>query len=234
MQYQFNMHLGKWIILVAVVALYSSCNLFYHKSDKMNSELSGIIPFQEDGDGAYAMEARYSNWPDPDTLIIYIDGERHKVSAKGEVFDKKGNLRFKLGNDYPIEQLYFIQKGRDLFLFYTDVDVNGAGSFVKRLSLSSGQMVWEVEVEGFSFAKPLIRGQFAYISTIGFIGKLKLKTGTFDWKFSGLGHDARFNHFRDIDFADYKQVRFVSPHPFTQQSDTVIINDITGEIIMTN
>lgn len=228
------MHLGKFIILVTLTTLLVSCNLFYHKSDKMNSELSGIIPFQEDGNGIYAMEARYSNWPNPDTLVIYIDGDRHKVSAKGEIFDKDGTYKFSLGNEYPIEQLYFVQKGHDIFFFYTDVDVNGAGSFIKRISLDTGAVLWETEVEGFSFAKPLIRGQFAYISTIGFIGKLKLKTGTFDWKFSGLGHDARFNHFRDIDFANYKHVRFVAPHPFSIQSDTVIINDITGEIIMTN
>ncbi len=221
------------LLLLATMAL-TCCNLFYHKSDKMNSELQGIIPFQENDKGTYAMEARYSNWPNPDTLIIYIDGNRHKVSAKGEIFDPEGHLRFSIGNEYPIEQLYFVQKGHDLFLFYTDVDVNGAGSFAKRMSLENGKILWETEIEGFSFAKPLIRGQFAYISTIGFIGKLKLKSGTFDWQASGIGRNSRFKHFRDIDFADYKQVRFVAPHPFSAQSDTIIINDITGEILTTN
>ncbi|MCQ2229880.1 MAG: hypothetical protein MJZ13_09080 [Bacteroidales bacterium] len=208
----------------------ASCSLFYHKADKQSSELSGIIPFQEDGTGTYAMEARYSNWPDPDTLIIYIDGLRYKVSATGKVFDPNGNKQYDFGNEYPIEQLFFFQKGRDLFLFYTDVDINGAGSFVKRMSIDSGKMIWEIEVEGFSFSRPLVRGQFAYIGTIGLIGKLKLKNGAFDWKFSGLGNNGRFNHFRDIDFPDEKHVRFVSPHPFSNHSDTIIVNDITGVI----
>lgn len=214
--------------------LLASCSLFYHKADKQNSDLAGIIPTQEDGSGVYAMEARYSNWPNPDTLIIYIDGARYKVSASGKVFNLDGEKKYELGNEYPIEQLFFIQKGHDLFLFYTDVDENGAGSFVKRLSLETGKIIWETEVEGFSFSRPLIRGQFAYFGTIGFIGKLKLKNGAFDWRFAGLGNQGRFKHFRDIDFPDDKHVRFVAPHPFSLQSDTIIVSDITGEITAMN
>lgn len=222
------------IIYLLLMLLSSSCSLFYQKADKQKSDLAGIIPVRESGAGTYAMEARYSNWPNPDTLIIYIDGERYKVLANGHILDSKGNLKYEIGNEYPIEQLYFIQRSRDLFLFYTDVDVNGAGSFVKRLSLDSGQMLWETEVDGFSFSRPLVRGQFAYFGTIGFIGKLKLRTGTFDWRYSGLGKKGRFNHFRDIDFIDEKHVRFIAPHPFSLQSDTVVVNDITGQIAMMN
>ncbi|MCQ2203440.1 MAG: hypothetical protein MJZ15_03245 [Bacteroidales bacterium] len=222
------------VIGFIIAAMLSSCNLFYHKSDKNSSDIAGIIPFQEKDGGTYAMEARYSNWPNPDTLIIYIDGARYKVSASGNVMASDGTVKYKLGNEYPIEQLYFFQKARDLFLFYTDVDVQGAGSFVKRLSLDSGKIIWETEVEGFSFSKPLIRGQFAYFGTIGFIGKMKLKNGSFDWKYSQLGQKGRFNHFRDIDFPDDKHIRFVAPHPFTMMSDTVIVSDITGEITLMN
>lgn len=224
-------HLIAYLLIVVVM---TGCNLFYHKSDKNSSELSGIIPFQEEGNGTYAMEARYSNWPDPDTLIIYIDGIRYKVSSAGDVYAPNGTKKYSFGNEYPIEQLFFIQKGRDLFIFYTDVDVNGAGSFVKRMSLDTGKILWTTEVEGFTFSKPLIRGQFAYFGTIGFIGKMKLKNGTFDWRYSNLGSNGHFNHFRDIDFVDEKHVRFVAPHPFSMQSDTVLVSDITGEIMMMN
>ena len=105
---------------------------------------------------------------------------------------------------------------------------------MKRISLETGKILWTTEVDGFSFTKPLIRGQFAYIGTIGFIGKLKLKSGSFDWRYSGLGKDGRFNHFREIDFMTPREVRFVAPHPFTNESDTVVVNDITGEIVRAN
>lgn len=222
------------LTLAALTLTLSGCNFFYHKSDKDKSELAGIIPLQNDDKGSYAMEARYSNWPNPDTLIIYIDGGRYRVTAKGDVYSPKGKRVLSFGNEFPISQLFFAQRDRDLIVFYTDVDTNGAGSFVKRISIDSGKTIWAKEVEGFSFSKPLIRGQFAYVGTIGFIGKMKLKNGSFDWKYSGLGQKGRFNQFRDIDFPDSRRVRFVAPHPFSFQSDTVIVNDITGEIIMMN
>ncbi|MCQ2227344.1 MAG: hypothetical protein MJZ01_05460 [Bacteroidales bacterium] len=215
--------------------LLASCNLFYHKADIRNSELLGIIPVTEQESGAYAMEARYSNWPNPDTLIIYIDGIRHKMTSEGSILNGENEVTYNLGNEFPVEQLYFIQRGRDMFFFYTDVNEDGAGSFVKRMSLDTGETIWAQEIDGFSFSKPLVRGQFAYIGTIGFIGKMKLKSGTFDWKYSGLGGSkGRFNQFREIDFPNEKQVRFVSPHPFSFQSDTVVVNDMTGEIVKMN
>ncbi|MBE6340281.1 MAG: hypothetical protein J6Y72_04620 [Bacteroidales bacterium] len=222
------------ITYILSIVLLSSCSLFYHKSDKDNSEIAGIIPLQDTDEGCYALEARYSNWPHPDSLIIYIDGDRYRVLSNGEVYSQDRKHVYTFGNEFPIEQLYFIQRGRDLFIFYTDVVENGASSFVKRISLDSGKILWTTEVDGFSFTKPLIRGQFAYIGTIGFIGKLKLKSGSFDWRYSGLGKDGRFNHFREIDFVSTREVRFVAPHPFSNESDTVVVNDITGEIIRIN
>lgn len=223
-----------YLLLVAISIVATSCNLFYQKSDREKSDLAGIIPLQNDDVGSYAMEARYSNWPNPDTLIIYIDGLRYKVASSGDVFSPRGKHAMSFGNEFPIAQLFFAQRGRDLYVFFTDVDTNGAGSFVKRINVDSGRIIWDTEVEGFSFSKPLLRGQFAYIGTIGFIGKMKLDSGRFDWKYSGLGQRGRFNQFRDIDFPDTRRVRFVAPHPFSFQSDTVIVSDITGEIIMMN
>ncbi|MDO4462586.1 MAG: hypothetical protein Q4C30_08890 [Bacteroidia bacterium] len=225
-----------FMILIAVAAslVMESCNLFYQKADKKKSDLWGIIPVAYNDKGAYAMEARYSQWPDPDTLIIYLDGIRYRVSADGKVFNTNGKYKFSLGNEYPIEQLYFYQRHQDLIIFYTDINQSGPGSFVRRINIESGETIWETEIDGFSFSKPLIRGGFAYIGTVGFIGKMKLNTGKFDWKYTNLGKHGRYNHFRDIDFPSSHEVRFVAPRPFTMQSDTIIVRDLTGEIISMN
>ena len=219
---------------VLVALIVSSCCLFHQKADKETSDIAGIIPYSDNDKGAYAMEARYSNWPNPDTMVIYIDGQRYKMSKMGQIFNLNGELIYEIHNEYPIAQLFFVQRSRDLFVFYTDMADSGVGSFVKRLSLDSGKIIWQTELDGFSFSKPLIKGQFAYIGTIGFIGKLKLKNGSFDWKYSWLDQKERINQFRNIDFIDSRKIRFVAPHPFTIKSGTVIVNDITGELIKTN
>lgn len=219
-------------ILVSLIVC--SCDLFYTRADKETSDIAGIIPYADNDKGSYAMEARYSNWPNPDTMIIYIDGARYKVSDMGKIYTLEGQLKYEIRSDYPISQLYFAQRSRDLFVFYTDISEEGVGSFVKRISLDTGEILWQTVLDGYSFSKPLIKGQFAYIGTIGFIGKLKLKNGTFDWKYSWLDRRARINQFRNIEFVDARKVMFVAPHPFTMQNDTVVVNDLTGDIIRMN
>ncbi len=226
--------IAKLLIVIVTACVIGGCGLFYEKSDKRTSELAAIIPFQDDDAGTYAMEARYSNWPTPDTLIIYIDGVRHLVLSNGDVVTQDDRKIFSLENEYPIAQLFFAQRDRDMIVFFTDVDVNGASSFVKRINVDTGQVIWSTETEGFSFSKPLLRGQFAYVGTIGFIGKMKLKNGHFDWKYSNLGQKGRFSQFHDVDFPTSHQVRFIAPHPFSFKSDTVIVSDITGEIVRMN
>lgn len=223
-----------WILSLLASLIACSCSLFYKKADKETSDIAGIIPYTDNDKGSYAMEARYSNWPNPDSLIIYIDGERHKMTSSGNIYSTTGELTYRLNNSYPITQLYFAQRNRDIFFFYTDMATDGVGSFVKRMSLDSGEILWETELDGYSFSKPLIKEQFAYIGTIGFIGKLKLKSGTFDWKYSWIDRKELPNQFRIAEFIDSRRVLFVAPHPFTANSDTVIINDITGELIKSN
>lgn len=223
-----------FVLSILLSVLMCGCGLFHKKADKLTSDIAGIIPYSDDDKGSYAMEARYSNWPDPDTMVVYIDGLRYNVSNMGDIYSLDGTLKYRIRNDYPIAQLYFAQRGTDFFVFYTDMAESGAGSFVKRISLETGEILWQTEVEGFAFSKPLVKGQFVYIGTIGFIGKLKLKNGSFDWCYSDLGKNGGLNHFRNIDFIDQRQVRFIAPHPFTTHGDTIVVNDITGEIIRMN
>lgn len=74
-----------------------------------------------------------------------------------------------------------------------------------------------------------------YITTYKtFVGKLKLKNGQYDWKYTNLNSAGRFEKFQHIKFPSKREVVFVAPHPFSLESDTVVINDMTGEIIRMN
>ena len=229
----------------------------HHSADKEKSDIAGIVP-QSDSGGEYpAMEARYTSWPDPDTLLIYIDGSRYKVSSRGEVVAPDGNVSFYIKNEAKngtasgesasdgnvsfyiknegrIETLYFVQKGSSLFLFYTDATADGSASFVKRVDIKSGKTIWTSDVTGIAMGRPVIKGQFAYIGSFGFVGKLKLKNGQYDWKYSNLNVGGRFQKFQEIVFPNAREAAFIAPHPFSLESDTVVINDLTGEIIRMN
>ena len=221
------------IIYVVLLVVLSGCYC-RHQSDKQKSEIAGIIPLQQEDRNNKALEARYLAPLDSDTMLIYVDGQRYRVSAMGDVLDRSGGIYFKLESEHPIGLLYYIQRGKDFFVFYSYEGFNEAYSMAKRISLDTRSVVWSTPVEGAIFSCPVIHGQFAYVSTIGHIGKLIMKNGQFDWRFNKLQRDGRYGRFGAINIVGGNKVQFVSPRPFSLKNDTIVVNDITGEIIRMN
>ncbi len=221
------------IVSLLLLVILSGCYC-RNNANKQKSEIAGIIPLQQDHRSSKAMEARYLTPLESDTMLIYVDGQRYKVSVMGEVLDHAGGIYFKLESEHPIGMLYYIQRGHDFFVFYSYNDFQEPYSVVKRISLDSRSIVWTTQVEGAVFSCPVIYSQFAYVSTMGHIGKLILKNGQFDWHFNKIHKDGRYGRFGTINVLGGNRVQFVSPHPFSLQNDTIVVNDITGEIIRMN
>lgn len=223
--------ISRLFILCASCAIVCAC---HRSADKEKSDIAGIIPSASDDGPLQAIEARYTQWPDPDTMLIYVDGMRYKVASNGNVFAPDGKRKFRIGNRGSLDVLYFVQKGVSLLLFYTDVTADGAANYAERIDIQSGKVLWITSVTGVAMNRPVIKGQFAYLASSGFVGKLKLKNGQYDWKYSGLNDNGRFEKFQDISFPSKREVVFVAPHTLSLESDTLVINDLTGEIIRMN
>lgn len=219
------------VACAAVACAASGC---HRSADKESSDIAGIIPSVSDTEPVEAIEARYTQWPDPDTMLIYIDGMRYKVASNGNVFAPDGSRRYRIGNKGSLDVLYFLQKGVSLLLFYTDVTSDGAVNYAERIDIQTGEVLWATNVTGVAMNRPVIRGQFAYLASSGFVGKLKLKNGQYDWKYSGLNDNGRFEKFEEIGFPSSREVVFIAPHPLSLESDTLVVNDITGEIMRMN
>ncbi len=223
----FTLFLAAFASLLLLVSCHRS-------ADKETSDIAAIIPSDLDGEPTPAIEARYTQWPDPDTVLIYIDGLRYKVASDGNIFAPDGKLKYKIRNEGSIASLYFFQKGSSLFLFYTDVTPNGVGNYAKRLNVQTGEVIWSCDISGVAMSRPIIKGQFAYIAASGFIGKLKLKNGQFDWRYSNLNDGGRFEKFLDITFPSNTEVLFVAPHTLSLESDSILVKDINGEVVRMN
>lgn len=219
------------VFCLAFAAATAGC---HRSADKEKSDIAGIIPAASDSEPVEAIEARYTQWPDPDTMLIYIDGMRYKVASNGNIFAPDGQRRYRIGNKGSLDVLYFVQKGVSLLLFFTDVTSDGAANYAERIDIQTGKVLWTTNVAGVAMNKPIIRGQFAYMASSGFVGKLKLKNGQYDWKYSGLNTNGRFEKFQEIGFPSSREVVFIAPHPLSLESDTLVVNDITGEIIRMN
>ncbi len=220
-----------FVIAFASAFLFVSC---HRSADKEKSDIAGIIPSDLDGEPTPAIEARYTQWPDPDTVLIYIDGLRYKVASDGNIFAPDGKRKFNIKNKGSIDALYFFQKGSSLFLFYTDVTPSNVRNYAQRLNVQTGEVVWSCDISGVAMSRPIIKGQFAYIAASGFIGKLKLKNGQFDWRYSNLNDGGRFEKFLDISFPTNTEVLFVAPHTLSLESDSILVKDINGEVVRMN
>ncbi len=223
--------LYKFAVAAVVCALLTAC---HHSANKETSDIAGIIPTVSGNEPMPAIEARYTQWPDPDTLLIYIDGTRYKVASNGNIFSPDGKKRLKIGSKGSIETLYFVQKGVSLIVFFTDVTDLGASNHAERIDIQTGKTLWSTDISGVAMVRPIIKGQFAYVASSGFVGKLKLKNGQYDWKHADLNTKGRFEKFQDISFPSKMEAVFVAPHSLSLESDTIIINDMTGDVLKMN
>lgn len=222
-----------WSVLLSAIVSMAACGC-HRSADKEKSDIAGIIPSVAESAPVEAIEARYTQWPDPDTMLIYIDGRRYKVASNGNIFAPDGKRKYRIGNKGSLDVLYFLQKGVSLMLFYTDVTSDGAANYAERIDIQTGQVLWTTNVTGVAMNRPVIKDQFAYLASSGFVGKLKLKNGQFDWKYSDLNSGGRFEKFQEIVFPSKREVVFVAPHQLSLESDTLVVNDMTGEIIRMN
>lgn len=217
-------------IFVLLLGSLSGCYC-RHKGDKQKSDVAGIIPLHNTSNTVSAHEARYIPSIYGDTMLVYVDDERLRMTPVGDVLDNMGNVYFSIGSVSPITSLYYSQRGRDFFVFYSTASLNDSRSCAARISLESKKIIWSTQINGQTVSCPVIHGQFAYISSTGFIGKMILKNGMFDWQFSNLQREGRYSRFNDVNVLGGNKVQFVSPQPFSFLNDTIVVNDISGEII---
>ena len=75
--------------IMALALLQFALASCHRSANKETSDIAGIIPAQGVDTEMPAMEARYPNWPDPDTMLIYLDGMPYKVASDGDVMAKQ-------------------------------------------------------------------------------------------------------------------------------------------------
>lgn len=190
-----------------------------------------ILPATECGDPHPMHEARYTAWPNPDSLIVMVDGKRCMLAVDGVALDQQHrDTIFKLKPHGNIDRLYFLQMARDFFAVYSD-NRDEDYCHACRIDLDDRRPVWSRDIGKCSMIRPIVRGQFCYLVSCGAIGKMRLKDGQFDWHHEDLNQGGHYEQFAAIDLTDPAHVLFLSPRPFEVGNDTIEVSDITGEIL---
>ena len=130
---------------------------------------------------------------DPEAFEFEMGGFDYHVRQNGNGWRKKGEKtrRFNLRlDDGGLERVYFHDYGGRLLLVCEAGDGEGGWGFVTLLEQPSMRGLWRQHIPSFNVGEPLREGRHLYVTGIGFVGKLDLGTGEFDWRHDGL-YDTR-------------------------------------------
>jgi hypothetical protein len=167
-----------------------------------------------------------------DTLYASINGYHYSVYTDGRIKEESSIKTFKLQNKDIIEKAYLHQLDDNLLVYYTETDSEVAGSKVELINRKTGWVIYTNDIWGFNLGQPIIKGKKSYVTSIGFVGKLDLKTGKYDWKHNNLYDHQKysFNNFDSISIG-LDTVAFISVHHKNKTTDKVLVADKTGQLL---
>jgi len=166
-----------------------------------------------------------------DTLTITIENTTYKISPTG-LFAINQEKSVQLTTELYIDDAYFFNDSSFYYIFFTDTDFDGATSWLQKISKNDLNTEYTTPIRGFNLGKPIIINGKAFVSAIGFIGKLDLKTGIYNWEKDDL-YDREKYSFNSFDTVELHEnlVEFISKHYKTNKIDKVIVDNTTGKII---
>ncbi len=171
-----------------------------------------------------------------DTLMVTLDKIAFTIMPNGRLSWGKGKTSFiKLSTKVTIDKAYLYKSKNTLFVFYIETDGEGATSRVEKIDLANIKKVWKAEIYGFNLGQPYIVDNCAYVTSIGNIGKIDLKTGKYLYRFQDLYDDEKgsFNSFDTVTFS--KDLTFFISNNTSVANDlirvdSVIVNEKTKTI----
>jgi hypothetical protein len=122
---------------------------------------------------------------------FYSSGNKYKIKADGSGIRESGNLKttkfnLKIATGDFIESLSFLDFEDNLLMIASITDNEGSGGSVYSLRKTNSQVKWATNIPGFNIGDVTIEDNYAYITAIGFVSKLDLRSGKYIWKHPNL------------------------------------------------
>lgn len=175
--------------------------------------------------------------PDTASFEFSSDGYQYRVSGNGKGHRSGNNKRsFSLRiapNDYLTPELYYAEYEGDLLLIGEVSDFESGMGFIARLDGATLRMKWKREIPGFNVGQGLLDGAFAYVTGIGFVGKVHLKSGAYVWRHTDLYGQANsaFNAFALPEVEGNVVVFREAEHYLRRKAAVIRVQRHTGKII---
>lgn len=176
--------------------------------------------------------------PDAEAFEFEMNGFAYHVSANGNGRRTKGkkvrgfNLRLDRG-EFITRALYTELEGDLLLILHTNIAGIGLG-FVTKLEQPSMRGLWRQRIPASDVGEPLREGHHLYVTGMGFVGRLDLRTGEYAWQYDDLevvrGQEAPALHTFGEPELDGDAVLF-RERPVYNPRRTLVINKKSGKVV---
>ena len=186
---------------------------------------------------------------EPSEFEFSASGFKYTISSRGRakregVGDSSGRVRrfdLRLSRGDVLERaIYHAEYRGDLLLLCQVGDGESGAGFITRLDGRTLAMKWKRSIPGFNVGQGLIENDHAYVTAIGFVGKVNLPTGGYAWRHSNLYRTSpkRVNGYLDDDFNMFKlpkiegdAVLFEEIDPYPIPVKTLKVQKQSGRIL---
>jgi outer membrane protein assembly factor BamB len=163
--------------------------------------------------------------------------KHYKINARGVMSVSNGSknqqyrIRFSTQKTDVIEKLMVTEYQTNLVLV-GEVNNGGEGAgFILILNRSNLKQQWLTWIPAFNVGIPLVRGNYIYLSGIGFIGKLNLSTGRYIWKHDDLYRkNEAFNNFA-TPVIEGTTIVFFGEGTSNKATNEIVVDHLSGKII---
>ena len=172
-----------------------------------------------------------------------VSGYKYEILSRGQGKreDEKGAVRgfnLRLSGYYLDGQIYYAEYRNDVLLICETSDSESGSGFITRLDGKTLAMKWKRIIRGFNVGQGLLEGNYAYVTAIGFVGKVNLDTGAYAWKHDSLYADTKkTGRYSDDDFNSFElpkvegdAVLFTERDTYRNPPQTLKVNKRTGKI----
>jgi hypothetical protein len=163
-------------------------------------------------------------------------GSKYKIKADGSGVRESANLKpikfnLKIASSDFIESLSFLDFEDTILIIASITDNEGSNGSVYSLKKNNSQVKWVANIPGFNIGDVTIEDNYAYITAIGFISKLDLRSGKYSWKHLNLYQNNRAFGFFDRPEIQGKVVIFRGVSTDGTAPKNIVVDKISGKII---
>lgn len=207
----------------------TSVDSTFIKKKNISTQIEPVVN-KEKTFGAKKFEFKNPEGPMEDTLVLKTDYKNFMISPIG-LFKANDQGSVQLETDLIVDRAYLYETDEFYYVFFTDTDHEGATSWVQKFKKNTLETEYVTQIQGFNLGLPIIYKESIFVSAIGFIGKINLQTGDYEWKHDNLydNENYSFNSFDTIIVND-PNIEYISENYQSKNVDKVIVDNETGEI----